>query len=338
MYSYNNAGSIKLSFKKGGDTDKIAVPLHESYMYGNVAVDCCICTQKDGATSYGSVYNYGKKNFPLESYGIYDANGYRYCYASALSSFQIGKGALPDGEYTFRITPKEGYRFLQTGSEYMCISSLRERFSLEELEQNSEKGSSGIRFQVENGLQRDKVIILIEEAPTAETACSADISVVDEATGETINDVQLKFVCAKNNSYSYSWNTSDIPVMKYDNLLYTGSKYKVYVKDAPKGYEYSSQGYPFSFTEYGQHEDFVIKLKKALSLGDANVDGQIDMSDAVLIMQALANPNKYGIDGNDFNHISDEGWKCADADGNGLTVNDAQRIQLYLLGKISSLD
>ena len=82
----------------------------------------------------------------------------------------------------------------------------------------------------------------------------------------------------------------------------------------------------------------LIKLKKALSLGDANVDGQIDMSDAVLIMQALANPNKYGIDGNDFNHISDEGWKCADADGNGLTVNDAQRIQLYLLGKISSLD
>ena len=308
-------------------------------MYGNVDVDCHICTQKDGVTSYGSVlYNYGKKNFPLESYGIYDDNGFRYCYASGLSSLQLGEGALPDGEYTFRITPEEGYRVLQTGSEYMCVSSLRERFSLEELEQNCEKGSSGIRFQVENGLQRDKVIILIEEAPTAETACSADISVVDEATGETINDVQLKFVCAKNNSYSYSWNTSDTPVMKYDNLLYTGSTYKAYVKEAPEGYEYSSQGYQFSFTEYGQHEDLVIKLKKNLSLGDANVDGQIDMSDAVLIMQALANPNKYGIDGNDFNHISDEGWKYADADGNGLTVNDAQRIQLYLLGKISSLD
>ena len=337
--SYNNQGLLYLNFKKGGDTDKIAVPLHESYMYGNVDVDCHICTQKDGVTSYGSVlYNYGKKNFPLESYGIYDDNGFRYCYASGLSSLQLGEGALPDGEYTFRITPEEGYRVLQTGSEYMCVSSLRERFSLEELEQNCEKGSSGIRFQVENGLQRDKVIILIEEAPTAETACSADISVVDEATGETINDVQLKFVCAKNNSYSYSWNTSDTPVMKYDNLLYTGSTYKAYVKEAPEGYEYSSQGYQFSFTEYGQHEDLVIKLKKNLSLGDANVDGQIDMSDAVLIMQALANPNKYGIDGNDFNHISDEGWKYADADGNGLTVNDAQRIQLYLLGKISSLD
>ncbi|MBO7474989.1 MAG: hypothetical protein J6U00_13510 [Ruminococcus sp.] len=93
----------------------------------------------------------------------------------------------------------------------------------------------GIRFKVENGLQRDKVIILIEDAPTAETACSADISVVDEATGEPIKDVQLKFVCPKSNSYSYTWNTTEIPVMKYDNLLYTNSNYKVFVQDAPRG-------------------------------------------------------------------------------------------------------
>ena len=138
-YTYNNAGMIQLDFKKGGDTNKIAVPLHDSYMYGNVNVDCSICTQKENSTIYQSVYNYGLKNFPLESYGIYDDNGYRYCYASALSSFQIGKGALPDGEYTFRIIHKEGYRALQTGSEYMCVTSLRTRFSIDELEQNYEK-------------------------------------------------------------------------------------------------------------------------------------------------------------------------------------------------------
>ncbi|SEH74550.1 Leucine rich repeat-containing protein [Ruminococcus flavefaciens] len=72
--------------------------------------------------------------------------------------------------------------------------------------------------------------------------------------------------------------------------------------------------------------------------GDANGDGEVDMSDIVLIMQALANPNKYGVDGTDPSHLTNKGSVFADADENGLTVNDALRIQLYLLNKISSLD
>ena len=71
--------------------------------------------------------------------------------------------------------------------------------------------------------------------------------------------------------------------------------------------------------------------------GDANCDGKVDMSDIVLIMQVLANPNKYGVNGTEPSHITSEGFKYADTDGNGLTVNDAQRIQLYLLGKLKSL-
>ncbi len=72
--------------------------------------------------------------------------------------------------------------------------------------------------------------------------------------------------------------------------------------------------------------------------GDANGDGQVDMSDAVLIMQALANPNKYGTNGTSSTHITAEGFKFADTDGNGLTVNDALRIQKFLLGLIKSFD
>ena len=71
--------------------------------------------------------------------------------------------------------------------------------------------------------------------------------------------------------------------------------------------------------------------------GDANGDGDIDMSDIVLIMQALANPNKYGINGTDPTHITENGFKYGDVNGDGLTVNDAVRIQEYLLGKISTL-
>ena len=56
------------------------------------------------------------------------------------------------------------------------------------------------------------------------------------------------------------------------------------------------------------------------------------MSDAVLVMQSLANPNKYGIDGTAENHLTVNGKYNADMDGDGLTVGDAQAIQKKLLG------
>jgi hypothetical protein len=74
--------------------------------------------------------------------------------------------------------------------------------------------------------------------------------------------------------------------------------------------------------------------------GDANCDGGIDMADAVLIMQSLANPNKYGADGTDSKHITSKGQEQADVDTStkGITSNDALQIQLFLLGKLKSLD
>ncbi|MBO7473000.1 MAG: endo-1,4-beta-xylanase [Ruminococcus sp.] len=72
--------------------------------------------------------------------------------------------------------------------------------------------------------------------------------------------------------------------------------------------------------------------------GDANNDGQVDMGDAVLIMQCLANPNKYDVNGTDEHHITVQGKVNADVDkeSEGLTTNDALCIQEYLLGKIKS--
>ena len=74
--------------------------------------------------------------------------------------------------------------------------------------------------------------------------------------------------------------------------------------------------------------------------GDANCDGDVDMSDAVLIMQSLANPNKFGIDGSDDKHITEQGQLNGDVDisAKGITANDALRIQEFLLGKIKSLE
>ena len=62
------------------------------------------------------------------------------------------------------------------------------------------------------------------------------------------------------------------------------------------------------------------------------------MSDAVLIMQALANPNKYGVNGKDEKRITSQGVKNADVSGNdGMTTGDAVVIQKYLLHLITEL-
>ncbi len=56
-------------------------------------------------------------------------------------------------------------------------------------------------------------------------------------------------------------------------------------------------------------------------------------------MQALANPNKYGINGPDRTHMTEQGQANADVHkrGNGVTSNDALAIQKKLLGLINSL-
>lgn len=66
--------------------------------------------------------------------------------------------------------------------------------------------------------------------------------------------------------------------------------------------------------------------------GDANIDGAMDISDSVLVMQSLANPDKYGVKGEDG--ITDQGIRNADSDGNGITNADALTIQKKLLKMI----
>lgn len=74
---------------------------------------------------------------------------------------------------------------------------------------------------------------------------------------------------------------------------------------------------------------------KPTLVGDANFDGQVDLSDAVIIMQALANPDKYGLGGSDEHAITQQGWINADCNGanDGVSNNDANAIQMFLLGK-----
>lgn len=67
--------------------------------------------------------------------------------------------------------------------------------------------------------------------------------------------------------------------------------------------------------------------------GDANCDGSISLSDAVLIMQAIGNPDKYGLGGLDPSAITAQGMLNADCNfpGDGITNSDALAVQKYCL-------
>ena len=76
-----------------------------------------------------------------------------------------------------------------------------------------------------------------------------------------------------------------------------------------------------------------------VAYGDANCDGSVNMADAVLIMQSIANPSKYGVSGTDKAHITAQGQKNGDVSGNGdgITNKDALAIQKYKLALINKL-
>lgn len=73
--------------------------------------------------------------------------------------------------------------------------------------------------------------------------------------------------------------------------------------------------------------------------GDANCSGDVKLNDAVLIMQAISNPNKYGINGTETDHITADGIANGDVyeNGSNLTGQDALSIQKYLLHLINEL-
>ncbi|MDE5558627.1 MAG: cellulase family glycosylhydrolase [Ruminococcus sp.] len=69
-----------------------------------------------------------------------------------------------------------------------------------------------------------------------------------------------------------------------------------------------------------------------IKYGDANEDGDVNVSDAVLIMQALSNPDEY--------KLSEYGLKAGDVIGNGdgVTAKDALVIQLIGINIITAED
>ena len=89
-----------------------------------------------------------------------------------------------------------------------------------------------------------------------------------------------------------------------------------------------------------EHFKHTITVVPAYMLGDANCDNEVSLADAVLIMQSIANPEKYGLNGTKPEHITERGQSNADVYGinDGITNSDALTIQKYMLGLVTELD
>ena len=96
-------------------------------------------------------------------------------------------------------------------------------------------------------------------------------------------------------------------------------------------------------TSYGEERvnsiarDYYVRYSYTVDMfdyeeGDANNDTSVNMADAVMVMQSLANPDVYGIGKPDG--ITEQGMFNADIcdTGDGVTLSDAETIQLRLLG------
>ena len=130
----------------------------------------------------------------------------------------------------------------------------------------------------------------------------------------------------------------------------TDDAYEIVVKGVDKPFFVTKKSEIYSnFSEHplyvGDVVSGVLKIKSddnivtAIDLntnsmgGDVNCDKSVDLADAVLIMQALANPDKYGENGTDETHLTAEGRTNADIEGSedGMTNRDALAIQKRLL-------
>ena len=321
---YYRYPDMQLEFSKGGSTDKVVQLIFPTSMK----------SVKLQRSSHNSHSNGGmsSSNAGWSDIEVTDLQGYRYpCVPQCI--------CLPDGEYILKSYLSKNYRIVQPNTEIECVLVYFEPSLKDYFAQNVENYKNGAKFTVKNGECNESIEFYAEDVPNSRNSCTADIKVVYEETGENVEGVNVAMYSLYNPG-NISWNTSDTPVMHFDYLRFLDENYSFKLNDIPDGYTYKSEEAMFSFAKYGEHKDLVIELISTTQKGDSNCDGSIDMADAVLIMQALANPNKYGINGTDINHITNQGAANADVDtsAKGITVNDALLIQQFLLKIINNLD
>ena len=135
-----------------------------------------------------------------------------------------------------------------------------------------------------------------------------------------------------------SWRKNETPLLFTDNYQAKEDYNKVMSIDVPSAPSVTTTT---TFKQPGVTTTTTVKQPdvNVADWGDANCDGTVNLSDAILVMQAIGNPDVYGVSGSDKSHITAQGSANADVNlaGNGLTNADALAIQKYLLKIIDKL-
>lgn len=152
-------------------------------------------------------------------------------------------------------------------------------------------------------------------------------------------DGKSKFIPIKNGeveAFSYGFDTHGFVIKGYGafSIDMDAHMHMGYNMPAPlqKGDVVSGVLYINPNTNYIYTGDLEVS-HPTLGNGDSNCDNKIELADAILVMQALANPDKYDIGGSYVRCMTETGRKNADVNGGGMTTDDALDIQLHLLGK-----
>ncbi|MDE6781777.1 MAG: dockerin type I repeat-containing protein [Ruminococcus sp.] len=132
------------------------------------------------------------------------------------------------------------------------------------------------------------------------------------------------------NSIPYTFKHIDLSserymkVIKIDNSDRTIDETAQLATDVRKavGWSFEDMLLPSSMVKI-EATDIENALPEPTLSGDANEDDKVSLADAVLIMQALSNPDEY--------KITPQGMANADIDGDGLTPTDAAKIQQIVL-------
>ncbi|HAE52096.1 MAG TPA: hypothetical protein DCG30_02430 [Ruminococcus sp.] len=161
--------------------------------------------------------------------------------------------------------------------------------------------------------------------PPEKENCTLSVTFYDVDTNEKIEGVEAQIVQVTEPETLIEEWTSSAETFNIDVPLNDESTpYRLIIKSLPDGYQCNAASGGIVFKDYAETITLNVPLNKASQdntmYGDANLDKKVSISDAVAILQYIANGSKYPLE--------EQALINADVDTNlGVTGNDAAVIQ-----------